>query len=261
MSVLDEIISHKRIEVERIKRDRSLGDVRAAALGRSAPPDFIGSLRSAPMGLVAEVKKQSPSAGIIRSPFDPREIARAYASAGAQAVSVLLDEKYFGGGEDDFQEVRSEVEVPLLYKEFVIDPWQVWHAASLGASAVLLIAAVLDRDELMGLLKTCAEARVEPLVEVHEEVDMDRARKAGARLVGINNRDLRSFMVSLETTLKLKDLAPKGCTLISESGIHSAEQVARLKEAGIHAVLVGEHLLRQKDLVAAVRDLMKSVWT
>jgi indole-3-glycerol phosphate synthase len=256
MNILEEIVANKRDEVEAFKKARPMSVLQSAAERRERAPDFIESLRSASIGLIAEVKRRSPSAGAIREPFDPPSIAVAYDEAGAQAVSVLMDQKYFGGGEADFRAVRAMVDLPLLYKEFVVDEWQIWHAASLGASAALLIAAVLDDALLKDLVALCRRARVEPLVEVHDEKEMKRVAALPVRCIGVNNRDLKTFKISLETTLRLKPLAPKECTLISESGIRSAADVARLKDAGVHAVLVGEHLLRQSDLGKAVKDLM-----
>ncbi len=167
-----------------------------------------------------------------------------------------MDRKFFGGGEDDFAAVRSAVALPLLYKEFIIDEWQIWHAASLGASAALLIAAVLDDARLKDFVSLCREARIEPLVEVHDEKEMTRAASLPVRCIGVNNRDLKTFRISLETTIRLKPLAPKECTVVSESGIRSAGDVARLKAEGVRAVLVGESLLRQGALEKAVKDLM-----
>ena len=256
MNILEEIVANKRVEVEAFKKARPLSMLQSAAKLRDPAPDFIEPLRSAPIGLIAEVKRRSPSAGAIREPFDPQAIAVAYDKAGAHAISVLMDGTYFGGGEGDFHAVRAMVDLPLLYKEFVVDPWQIWHAASLGASAALLIAAVLDDALLKDLVALCREARVEPLVEVHDENEMMRVAAMPVQCIGVNNRDLKTFKISLETTLRLKPLAPKECTLISESGIRSAADVARLKDAGVNAVLVGEHLLRQTDLVKAVNDLM-----
>ena len=256
MNILEEIVANKRDEVAAFKKDRPMPMLRSAAELRERAPDFIERLRSVPIGLIAEVKRRSPSAGAIREPFDPQAIAVVYDKAGVEAISVLMDRKYFGGGEADFRAVRAMVDLPLLYKEFVVDEWQIWHAAALGASAVLLIAAVLDDARLKDFAALCREARMEPLVEVHDENEMKRVAAMPVRCIGVNNRDLKTFNISLETTLRLKPLAPKECTLISESGIRSAADVARLKDAGVHAVLVGEHLLRQSDLGKAVNDLM-----
>lgn len=225
-----------------------------------ARPPFESALRSAPMGLIAEIKQRSPSAGTIRSPFEPERIARSYERAGAQAISVLVDERYFGGGESVFRLVRESVALPLLYKEFVVDEWQVWHAAALGASAILLIVTALDSRSLERLLATCAEAKIEALVETHNEEDMARIRGLPVRCVGINNRDLRTLHTSLEVTLRLREQAPEGVTLVSESGIRTPEDVEMLSRAGVHAILVGESLLKQQDVEAAARRLMSRVW-
>lgn len=260
MSILAEIIVQKRHEVAERRRNVALEALRDIALRREEPPPFEASLRAAPIGLIAEAKRKSPSAGIIRDPFDPAAIARMYERAGAQAVSVLMDEKYFGGGEAHFRLVRGAVALPLLYKEFVVHPWQIWHAAALGASAVLLIASVLERAEIEDFMTICREARLEPLVETHDREDMLKISGLPVRCVGINNRDLRTFTVALETTLQLREMAPPNATIISESGIHSPEDVWRLKEAGIHAILVGEHLLRAADPERAARELMSMAW-
>ncbi|MDA3873500.1 MAG: indole-3-glycerol phosphate synthase TrpC, partial [Kiritimatiellae bacterium] len=220
------------------------------------PSAFVRALRSVPMGLIAEVKHRSPSAGVIREPFVPSDIARSYERAGAQAVSVLMDEPYFGGGEAHFREVREAVEMPMLYKEFVVEAWQVWHARALGASAVLLIAAALEDDELQRLMRVAAEARLDVLLEVHDADELDRALGLDARLIGINNRNLKTFETRLEHTLDLMPKVPESVTLISESGIRGPEDVARLRAGGVSGVLVGEHLLRQSNLESAVRELM-----
>ena len=269
MNILDEIIANKRIEMEQPGYFQSLENVleNIPHLGKNAPPcgekvpsignpDFIAALKSAPMGLIAEVKRQSPSAGPIREPFEPAEIAAAYEAAGAQAVSCLMDSKYFGGGEAQWAEVRAATSLPMLYKEFVIDPRQIFHAEALGASAVLLIVAALTDEELGSFISLIEASGTTPLVEVHTEEEMKRAVAANARCIGINNRNLKTFETQIETTLKLRELAPPDCTLISESGIRTAENIRVLKEAGIAAVLVGESLLRQPDLEAAVKNLM-----
>lgn len=256
MNILDEIVATKRKDLQARIESMSTPELRERALTRSLPPAFAKALTRAPIGLISEVKRRSPSAGIIRDPFDPPAIAKAYEAAGANAVSVLMDEPYFGGGEADFQAVRSAVGLPMLYKEFVVDPWQIWHARELGASAVLLIAAVLgdrDWDLLAGL---AAEAGLEVLLEVHDASEFARAVSHGASLIGINNRNLKTFETRLEHTLELMPQVPAGVTLISESGIRDASDVKRLREAGVHGILVGEHLLRKPDLEQAVRDLM-----
>jgi indole-3-glycerol phosphate synthase len=260
MSMLEQIVARKRTDLPGRMRERPLDALRAEAERMQGPPAFAAALRAAPMGLIAEVKRRSPSAGVIREPFDPAGIAAAYERAGAQAVSVLVDEPYFGGGEADFRAVRAGIAMPMLYKEFVVDRWQVWHARVVGASAVLLIAGVLDGDALRALRTEAASAGLEALVEVHDERQLAMAVEAGATCIGVNNRDLATFTVSLATSERLAGHAPAGATLVSESGIRSGADVVRLREAGYHAVLVGETLLRRPDVGAGVRALMEPVW-
>jgi len=260
MSILDEIVGNKRREIATLRKTVAIEELKSQAAASDIPPSFSGALRSVPVGLIAEVKRRSPSAGCIREPFHPPEIATSYERAGAQAVSVLMDEQYFGGGADDFRAVHGAVALPMLYKEFVVDPWQIWHARTIGASAVLLIAGVLDVKELLEFRTSAENAGVECLVEVHDEIQMKMASDARATLIGVNNRNLNDFTVSLETSERLLDQAPDGCTLVSESGIRTAEDVLRVHRAGYHAVLVGEQLLREQDPGAAARSLMSSVW-
>ena len=267
--ILSEIIEHKRIEIEQPDYFQTLEKVVEelphvgtscdscdAFVPNPGKPDFIAALKSAPVGLIAEVKRQSPSAGAIRTPFDPAEIARAYEAAGAQAISCLMDNKYFGGGEEQWNEVRAATTLPMLYKEFVIDPRQIFHAEALGASAVLLIVAALTDAELISFINLIEASGMTPLVEVHTEEEMKRAVAVDAKCIGINNRNLKTFETNIETTLKLRELAPADCTLISESGIRTADDIRTLHDAGISAVLVGESLLRQPDLEAATQNLM-----
>jgi indole-3-glycerol phosphate synthase len=260
MTLLDDIVAHKREEVAARREQTPVDLLRSRALARPPSPSFSEALGDVPMGLLAEVKRRSPSAGVLRRPFDPAALAAAYEGAGAHAVSVLMDERYFGGGAEDFRAVRQAVSLPLLYKEFVVDSWQVWEAAALGASLVLLIAAVLDDAALAALLADVTAAGLTALVEVHDEEQMLRAATAGASCIGINNRDLRTFRVSIGTTLRLAEHAPEGALLVSESGIRRADDVLRLRRAGIRAVLVGERFLRQPDVAAAVKALMGPVW-
>jgi indole-3-glycerol phosphate synthase len=269
MNILDEIIANKRIEIEQPGYFQTLEKVvdELPHVGtscdecdgkpaRTEMPDFIEALKSAPIGLIAEVKRQSPSAGPIREPFEPAAIARAYEAAGAQAVSCLMDSKYFGGGEKQWNEVRTATALPMLYKEFVIDPRQIFHAEALGASAVLLIVAALSDGELSSFIELVTLSGMTPLVEVHTEEEMKRAVAAEAKCIGINNRNLKTFETRIETTLRLRGLAPADCTLISESGIRTVDDIRALQAAGIAAVLVGESLLRRPDLQAAVKQLM-----
>lgn len=260
MNVLEKILANKREEVVRWKASRALDEIRIAALACPAPPDFRAALAAKPLGLIAEVKRRSPSVGVIREPFDPAEIARAYQAGGAQALSVLMDEQFFGGGEADFRAVRAAVKLPLLYKEFVVDPWQVWHARLIGASAVLLIVAALSPDELAALMQVIRDAGMAALVEVHDEAEAVVAAAAGADIIGINNRDLKTFVTTLATTERVMKVIPSGALIVSESGIRNSDDTRYIRKIGAGAVLVGEHLLRHDDLAAAVRNLMEPAW-
>lgn len=260
MNWLQKILENKRFEIAQRKQSLSLGAMRMKAEGGPRVPPFEQALRAVPVGLIAEVKRRSPSAGVIRDQFDPVDIVAAYEAAGANAISVLMDEKYFGGGEKDLRAIRKATHLPLLYKEFVIDEWQIWHARFLGASALLLIVAALDDARLAKFLAVCREARIEALVEAHDEDEAMRAVAAGAKIVGVNNRDLKSFKTTLEVTERVARHVPRSVLLVSESGIKTPDDVLRVRHAGAGAVLVGESLLRQQDLTAAVRFLMSSVW-
>lgn len=270
MDILSKIVANKRIEIEQPDYFQTLEKVVEdlphvgktcdscdAFIPKPGKIEFIAALTSAPMGLIAEVKRQSPSAGPIREPFEPVKIAKAYEASGAQAISCLMDNKYFGGGEDQWNDVRTATTLPMLYKEFVVDPRQIFHAEALGASAVLLIVAALTDAELNSFVSLVEACGMTPLVEVHTEEEMKRAVVANAKCIGINNRNLKTFETKIETTLELMKLAPSGCTLISESGIRTADDIRVLKEVGIAAVLVGESLLRQPDITMAVKNLMR----
>lgn len=259
MNILEQICADKRIEIEARKKVQSLEALQAKLPALGKRPDFVESLRSTPMGLIAEVKRKSPSAGLIRDPFSPSEIASGYEAHGASAVSCLMDHKYFGGGDDDFSEVRKAIEIPMLYKEFVVDSWQITHAKTMGASAVLLIVGALTDAELSGFIKDIQALELQPLVEVHDKEEMLRAIDAGSDCIGINNRNLKTFVTTLGTTFELAALAPAGCTLVSESGIKTPEDVVQLKEAGAHAILVGESLLREDDPGKAAGHLLSLI--
>jgi indole-3-glycerol phosphate synthase len=259
MNILEQICTDKRVEIEERKKTLSIGDLRKQVEAVEHRPDFVKALRATPMGLIAEVKRKSPSAGLIRDPFSPSEIARGYEANGASAISCLMDHKYFGGGAADFAEVRQAVGLPLLYKEFVVDPWQIVHAKATGASAVLLIVGALTDEELVSFGKEIRAVGLQPLVEVHDKEEMRRAIDAGADLIGINNRNLKTFVTTLETTFELATMAPAGSTLVSESGIKTPEDVVLVKAAGAHAILVGESLLREADPGAAAAHLLSLI--
>jgi indole-3-glycerol phosphate synthase len=253
--VLERIVATKRVEVEAL-RPRA-AELRAAAYAAGPGRGFAASLRvPGEVRLLAEVKRRSPSAGEIRPGADPAEVARAYLDAGAAALSVLTDAEYFGGSLDALRAVRAAVELPLLRKDFVISAEQVWEARAAGADAVLLIARILPDPALAELQGAARECGLDVLVEVHDAAEMQRALAAGADLVGVNNRDLATFTTDLGLTPRLAAGVPEGVTLVAESGIRSAEDVRRLGEAGVDAVLVGESLMRQTDLRSAAAALV-----
>lgn len=257
MSILDEIFAYKREEVAERQRTLPLAAVCAAA--ESAPParDFVGSLRAAPRkpALIAEVKRASPSRGLLVADFDPVRLAALYAENGAAAISVLTDARYFRGGLEDLRRVaQMEPRPPLLRKDFLYDPYQVYEARAAGADAVLLIAAHLPLDRMRDLHALALELGMAPLVEVHSRPELEAALQCSPVLVGVNNRDLRDFTVRLETTLALRPLIPAGVCVVAESGLHSSADVTRMGAEGVDAVLIGEALVTAADVAAKVRS-------
>lgn len=256
--ILDEIISHKQVEVEDRKSKMSLSD--AIALAASAEParDFLAALRrSAPVpAVIAEVKKASPSKGVIREDFDPVAIALDYEQAGASAISVLTDEEFFQGSLDYLTSVRRSVSIPVLRKDFIVDGYQVYETRAAGADALLLIAAVLSERELKLLLDLSHKLGMQCLVETHSQQEIQTAVKVGAKLIGINNRDLQTFKVDISTTLRLLPFVPIDATVVSESGIMSREDVRYLRERNVDAVLIGETLMRAPDPGAALKEFL-----
>jgi indole-3-glycerol phosphate synthase len=258
MGVLEEIVAGKREEVARARAARPLGALLAAC--RAEPParDFEGALRpagGARVRLIAEVKRASPSRGVLRQGLDPARQARAYEGAGAAAVSVLTDQRHFHGSLDDLVAVRAAVAVPVLRKEFVVDEYQLWEARAAGADATLLIVAAVGPPALRDLFHAAKAAGLAALVEVHTEAELEQALGLGASLIGVNNRNLHTLETSLEVSLRLLPRIPPGPVAVSESGIHTRADVERVVAAGAHAVLVGEALVRAADPAAAVREL------
>jgi indole-3-glycerol phosphate synthase len=199
------------------------------------------------VNIIAEIKQRSPSKGIIREDFDPVPIAKSYQAGGAAALSVLAEEDFFGGSLEHLEKIRASVQLPLLRKDFIFDEYQLYESVVAGADAVLLIVAILDDELLARLARLANELRLDVLVEVHSADEMNRALRAGASLIGINNRDLTSFTVDLETSMKLAQLAPEGAILISESGIATGQEIRELRLAGFSGFLIGEHLMRADD--------------
>jgi indole-3-glycerol phosphate synthase len=265
MTFLDDIIAHKRREVARLpKRSITVQDL-AAALRSRGKRDLLAALRTPKFGsvaLIAEVKKASPSAGVIRPDFDPVKIAREYELAGASCLSVLTDEKFFQGSLENLRSIREAVKLPLLRKDFIIDQRQIHEAIEWGADAILLIVAILNDAELKHFHSLASQAGLAVLVEAHDESELDRALAAGAGLIGVNNRDLKTFKVDLGTTqrlaARLRNVSGSASStlLVAESGIHSRADVERLARTGVQAILVGESLMRQTSIAAKVKELL-----
>lgn len=255
-TILDEILHWKRGEIERCKATVPLEAVRAESSRAPAPRDFEAALRRPGISLIAEIKRASPSKGSLRPDLDPVALAREYESSGAAAISVLTDERFFQGSLDDLQVVRKKVNLPVLRKDFILDPYQVYQARAAGADAILLIVAALSDDALQTLHRLSADLGMAALVEVHSTAELERALKVGPRIVGVNNRDLRTFKVDLETTARLRPLIAAEVTLVSESGVQSHADVARLESSGTDAILVGEALVRAQDVGGKIQELI-----
>jgi indole-3-glycerol phosphate synthase len=255
-TVLDRIVASKRREVRAARERIGLADLERK-LGQAPPVrDFHAALTAGGVQVIAEVKKASPSAGVIRADFDPVRIARTYAVHGAAAISVLTDEPFFQGSLAYLTAVRQAVNVPVLRKDFVLDPYQVVEARVAGADAVLLIAEILDGASLPNLLREIHALGMEALVELYDADNLPRVLDSGAKIIGINNRDLRSFVTRLERTLELRPHVPSDRCLVSESGIRTRDDVQRLGQAGVQAVLVGETLMRAPDVGAKLDELL-----
>ena len=255
--ILDDIVAYKRDELDARKRDVPLSELTDRALYRATPPDFLDALKTRTgRRIIAEVKKASPSKGVIRADFDPLAIASGYHTAGAAAVSVLTDKKFFQGSLEYLSSIRSRVPVPLLRKDFLFDEYQVHEARAFGASAILLIVAILDDRQLVDLAQIADALGMDCLIEVHDERERDRALAAGATLLGINNRDLRTFHTTIETTERLVLGIPDDVFVVSESGLSSAAQLARLEAQGVGAFLIGETFMAAADPAAALRSLL-----
>ncbi|PRQ29252.1 putative indole-3-glycerol-phosphate synthase [Rosa chinensis] len=267
-SILEEIICHKDIEVARWREKKPLHSLLKDL--QKAPPvrDFVGALRAVNErtglpGLIAEVKKASPSRGVLREDFNPVEIAQAYESGGAACLSVLADEKYFQGSYENMEAVRNAgVQCPLLCKEFIIDAWQIYYARSKGADAILLIAAVLPDLDISYMVKICKKLKMATLVEVHDEKEMDRVlRIEGVEFIGINNRNLETFEVDTSNTKKLLEgkrgeiIRERDIIVVGESGLFTPDDIAFVQEAGVKAVLVGESIVKQSDLKKGIAQL------
>jgi indole-3-glycerol phosphate synthase len=252
--ILARIVLHKQTELSAIESRDVLE--RKAAERLTERRDFVAALRSRPVSVIAEIKKASPSKGLLSPDFDPRSIARAYESGGAAALSVLTDEQFFQGSLADLEAARQNVGLPVLRKDFTFDKTHVLQAAAYGADAILLIAAILGEAELRNLREFAEEYGLPALVEVHDDAELQRAVASGARILGVNNRNLHTFEVTLETSLRLAERLPDDVIRVSESGIHSRADIDRLRGAGYTAFLIGEHLMRSGDPARALTELL-----
>ncbi|HEY6870139.1 MAG TPA: indole-3-glycerol phosphate synthase TrpC [Novosphingobium sp.] len=260
--ILAEICATTAAEVARRKTAVSLSELDRRAATQTAPRGFEAALRRsavAGFGLIAEIKRASPSKGLIRADFDPPVHARAYAAGGATCLSVLTDAPYFQGHDDYLVAARGACELPVIRKDFMVDPWQCAEARAIGADAILIIVSALSDGQMAEIEAAALERGMDVLVEVHDEAEMERAARLRSRLIGVNNRDLRRFVTDLATTERLAPLAPDGALLVGESGINQHADLERLAAAGVRCFLVGESLMRQTDIATATRALLGTV--
>ncbi len=254
-TILDRIVDDKRKEVKSAKRATPLAILKER-VAQQKPLDFAGALRGRGLKLIAEVKKASPSKGVLCNDYRPVEIAMLYAQNGAAAISVLTEEKYFQGSLKHLALIREKVNIPLLRKDFIFDEYQIYESAAYGADAILLITAILENKTLEHFLKLSQSIKVDCLVEVHNEDELFKAMLAGAKIIGINNRDLNTFRVDTNTTRRLRMLIPSENIVVSESGISNRDDIKKMKECKVDAVLVGEVLMTAQDIPAKIKELM-----
>lgn len=256
--ILDEILKNKREEVAAERRAMDSRRLQDLLLDAPAPRPFVAALRRGDgrVGLIAEIKKASPSAGVIQPDFDPARQARGYEAGGADCLSVLTDAKYFQGGLNDLRIARAATARPCLRKDFIVDEFQIMEARAAGADAILLIVAALTPPQIVRFSDLARGLGMSVLVEVHTEAEMETALSSGAELIGINSRNLKNFEVDLASVVRVARLAPAHVTLVGESGIKTRADVDRLRAAGVRAILVGETLMRSGDVSAAIRDMV-----
>ena len=254
--MLNRIIAEKREEVEQRKKDIPVSSLKERTAQRQAPLDFAHALSGGSTRLIAEVKRASPSRGLLCPNFDPVELAKTYAQGGAAAISVLTEANYFEGSIEHLAAIREEVRLPLLRKDFIFDQYQIYESGAYGADALLLIVAILSQEQLEGLLSLSRSLGLSCLVEVHNEAEVERALLSGAKIIGINNRDLNTFKVDINTTRRLCSLIPEKRIVVSESGIRSRGDVEKLKGWGVNAVLVGETLVTAGDILTRMREII-----
>ena len=255
--MLDRIVADKKEELKQRKKAVPVSGLEASIAQRAGTLGFANALKEEGVSIIAEVKRASPSRGVLRHDFSPVALARTYADNGAAAISVLTESKYFQGSIEHLAEIREAVEIPLLRKDFIFDPYQVYESRAYGADALLLIVAILEQEQLDELSTLSHELGLSCLVEVHNESEVERALLSGAQIIGINNRDLKTFQVDISTTQRLRPLISGDRVVVSESGINSRRDIDNLKSWGIDAALVGEALITAGDIAAKMRELMK----
>ena len=256
-NILDKIVAKKRKEIAESRARTPLASVQQSAAEAPSPKDFLGALQASQgIGLIAEIKKASPSKGLIREDFDPPSIAKTYTAHGASCISILTDETFFQGSLSYLQQIRAIVDTPLLRKEFILDTYQIYEARAAGADAVLLIAEILTATELAHFSALAQQLGMVALIELYDPDNLPAVLATGTPLIGVNNRDLRTFEVDLGHTVRLRDQIPENILLVGESGIHSREDALYLQEHGVNAMLVGESLMREENIGYAVDRLL-----
>lgn len=257
--ILDDIVADKRKELAQAKIEMPLHELQVRISQQPSPLDFAAALRGDGVVIIAEIKKASPSKGLLRPDFDPIALARDYAKGGAMSISVLTEANYFQGNLDYLQAIRETAgleKMPLLRKDFIFDPYQVYEARVYGADAILLVAAILEDDKLRRLLSLAHDLGMQCLVEIHDHTELERVLHSNAQIIGINNRDLHTFEVDIHTTERLRHSIPPDRIIISESGISQREDIVRLREWGVNAALIGEALVTANDVIVRLRELV-----
>ncbi|TMC58182.1 MAG: indole-3-glycerol phosphate synthase TrpC [Chloroflexi bacterium] len=257
-AIIDQIVAQKKVELARLLAAASRDQLRAQAEAGPAVRDFVKALRAGKgsLSLIAEIKRKSPSKGVFCASLDAAQLARRYEQSGAACLSVLTDEPFFMGTLDDLRSARAAVTLPILRKDFMLDAAQIWQARAAGADAILLIAAILDDEQLPCLAECAHELGMAALIEIHDEHELRRVLPLSPALVGLNNRDLKTFQTDLHTSERLRPMLPADCTVVAESAIHTRVDVERLERAGINAILVGESLVLARDVDAKIRELL-----
>lgn len=254
--ILDEIIATTRKLLEDRKAERPLSQLDCVCMNQQPPRDAVAVLNKPGISLIAEIKRASPSKGPLAPDLDAVSLAQIYEKSGASAISVLTETEYFKGSTNDLEAIRGVVDVPILRKDFIIDPYQVWEARAIGADLVLLIAAALPMGELARLNQAIEDLAMTALIEVHDRKELEQVLELNPKIIGINNRNLADFSVSLQTTIALHSLIPKDMIVVSESGIHTREDVKRLEDVGVNAILVGEALVKSTDPAVKIQELL-----